>query len=73
MYVGNPEGTELPDEEAARKHASQVAHDLAGKAPFMRGGPHGWDLIVTDENKRHVMTITMPRSVASKLRAHFQQ
>ena len=54
----DPEGDELPDDEAARQHALQAARDLvAGSRSFAVRDWFVCSFEVEDEDARHVMTV----------------
>ena len=54
----DPEGDELPDDEAARQHALQAARDLvAGSRSFAVRDWFVCSFEVEDEEARHVMTV----------------
>jgi hypothetical protein len=46
--IGDPEGIDLPDDDAARLHAKSVAHDLGRRSGLLKE----WRLILTSEDGR---------------------
>jgi hypothetical protein len=58
-FLGNPNGTELPNVDAAREYASALVQIFAEDADLFES----WSICVMDESERPVMTIAFPSSL----------
>jgi len=56
VSLGDPDGTELPNLEAARELAGELAQDIAAREDLF----DTWSLCVTNERKRPLVTIAFP-------------
>jgi hypothetical protein len=54
--IGNPDGTELPNVDAAREYAGDLVQAIASDADLF----DSWSICVTDESERPVVTIAFP-------------
>jgi hypothetical protein len=61
-FLGDPNGTELPNLETAREHAGQLAQTIAQSGYL----PNGWSVTVMDERKRPLVTIAFPSLLHKK-------
>ena len=61
-FLTDSEGLELPDIDAARRHALEEARFLVGQEEGSHRVTHwyGWRLEITDEADRVVLTIPLP-------------
>lgn len=57
-FLGDPNGTELPNLEAARERASELAQTVAQNADDFC---ESCSIAVIDENERPLMTIAFPK------------
>ena len=58
-FIGNPNGTELPNVDAAREHAGELVQAIASDADLF----DSWSVCVTDESDKPVVTIAFPSSL----------
>jgi hypothetical protein len=61
-FLGEPNGTELPNLEAAREHAGKLAQTIAQSGYL----PNSWSIAVMDESKRPLVTIAFPGLLRKK-------
>lgn len=69
--VNDRDGMELPDIEAARRHAIDLARALMARTRIFRAEPTGWSMQVTDADGHEVANISFVE--ASMLTAGSQQ
>jgi uncharacterized protein DUF6894 len=55
-FLGDPNGTELRNLEAAREHAGELAQTIAQSGHLS----NSWSIAVMDESKRPLVTIAFP-------------
>jgi hypothetical protein len=65
-FLEDQEGTELPDVDAARKHAKAVALELMHHRDGMLGHPWGaWTMIVKDDKGDEVFSFRIAETADS--------
>jgi hypothetical protein len=69
--VNDRDGMELPDSEAARRHAIELARALMARTRIFRAEPARWSMQVTDSDGREVTNVSFLE--ASMLTAGSQQ